>query len=234
MFPLKDDNPTSHVAWMTWLLVAANVAVFGWELRLQAVSGAAALTAFTRAFTFDPAALAAAPGSPTVWLTLMTAMFMHAGWFHLGGNMLYLAIFGNNIEDRLGPWRFLAFYVTCGVFASLAEALGTGFPHAEVLGASGAIAGVLGAYLLLFPRARVLTAVFVIFVIELARIPAWIVIGVWFVLQLGAGIASIGPGAAQTGVAYLAHVGGFIAGLILIAPAWMTDRNRRQFAGWRR
>ena len=233
MFPLRDENPTSRLTWMTWLLLAVNVAVFVWELRIQATGGAQALAAFTAAFSFDPAALAAAPGSPRVWLTLLTATFMHAGWVHLGGNMLYLGIFGNNVEDRLGPWRFLAFYVGCGLIASLAEAFGAGFPRAEMLGASGAIAGVLGAYLLLYPRARVVTAVFVIFIIELARIPAWIVIGVWFVLQLGAGIATIGPEAPQTGVAYLAHVGGFLAGMVLIAPAWFADRRRTRFAGWR-
>ncbi|HEY5517567.1 MAG TPA: rhomboid family intramembrane serine protease [Coriobacteriia bacterium] len=233
MFPLRDENPTARLTWMTWLLLAVNVAVFAWELRVQAAGGTQALAAFTASFSFDPAALAAAPGSPRVWLTLLTAMFMHAGWVHLGGNMLYLGIFGNNVEDRLGPWGFLGFYLACGLLASLAEAFGTGFPHAEMLGASGAIAGVLGAYLLLYPRARVVTAVFVIFIVELARIPAWIVIGVWFVLQLGAGIAAIGPGAAQTGVAYLAHVGGFLAGMVLIAPAWIVDRSKTRFAGWR-
>ncbi len=232
MLPLKDDIRTSRLTWMTWTLLAMNVAVFAWEVRIQLVEGAGALAAFTGAFAFDPAALAAAPFSPTVWLTVFTAMFLHAGWVHLGGNMLYLAIFGNNVEDRLGPWRFLAFYLACGVVATLAQAAGTGFPDTQVLGASGAIAGVLGAYLLLFPRARVVTAVFVIFIVELARVPAWIVIGVWFVLQLGAGVASVGPGAAQTGVAYLAHVGGFLAGMLLIAPAWLSDRRRKRFAGW--
>jgi membrane associated rhomboid family serine protease len=233
MFPLRDENPTSRVTWMTWALLAVNVAVFAWELRIQVTAGSEALAAFTASFAFDPAALAAAPGSPRVWLTLLTAMFMHAGWVHLGGNMLYLGIFGNNVEDRLGPWRFLAFYLACGLVASLAQAFGTGFPPGEVLGASGAIAGVLGAYLLLYPRARVVTAVFVIFIVELARIPAWIVIGVWFVLQLGAGIGTVGPGTPATGVAYLAHVGGFLAGMLLIAPAWLSDRGRTRFAGWR-
>jgi membrane associated rhomboid family serine protease len=218
---------------MVWLLVAANVAVFAWELRVQVTGGDAALTAFLGRFAFDPAALAAAPGSPRVWLTVLTAMFMHAGWVHLGGNMLYLAIFGNNVEDRLGPWRFLAFYLVCGLVASLAQAFGTGFPHSEVLGASGAIAGVLGAYLLLYPRTRVVTAVLIVFVVELARIPAWIVIGLWFLLQLAAGIGTVGPQTVSAGVAYLAHVGGFLMGMALIVPAWLADRERARFAGWR-
>jgi len=233
MFPLRDENPTSRFTWVTWVILAANVAVFGWELWIQATAGDKAFAAFVGAFTFNPAALAAAPLSPGVWLTMFTAMFMHAGWVHLGGNMLYLAIFGNNVEDRLGPWRFLAFYLACGVVAALAQSFATGFPAEPVLGASGAIAGVLGAYLLLYPRARVVTAVFVIFILELARIPAWIVIGVWFVLQLGAGIATIGPGQPASGVAYFAHVGGFLSGMLLIAPAWLADRSRTRFAGWR-
>ena len=233
MFPLRDENPTSHFIWMTWVLLAANVAVFARELWIQTVAGDKAFASFVGAFAFNPGALAAAPLSPAVWLTMFTAMFIHAGWFHIGGNMLYLAIFGNNVEDRLGPWRFLAFYLACGVVAALAQSFATGFPSEPVLGASGAIAGVLGAYLLLYPRARVVTAILVIFIIELARIPAWVVIGVWFVLQLGAGIATIGPGQPASGVAYFAHVGGFLAGLVLIGPAWFADRSRTRFAGWR-
>lgn len=233
MFPLKDQNPTSHFTWMTWLLLAANVGTFGYEVYLQTTVGDLALASFTQRLAFDPSALAASPTSPAVWLTVLTAMFLHAGWVHLGGNMLYLAIFGNNVEDRIGPWRFLVFYVACGIAASFAQALGTGFPHIQMLGASGAIAGVLGAYLLLFPRARVVTAVFIIFVLELALVPAWIVIGVWFLLQLGAGIASIGPAAPAGGVAYLAHVGGFLAGMVLIAPAWIADRRGNRAVTWR-
>lgn len=233
MFPLKDQNPTSRFTWMTWLLLAANVAAFGYEVYLQVTAGDAALASLTARLTFDPSALAASPTSSAVWLSIFTSMFLHAGWVHLGGNMLYLGIFGNNIEDRIGPWRFLAFYLACGAIASLVQAFGTGFPHAQVLGASGAIAGTLGAYLLLFPRARVVTAVFIVFILELALIPAWVVIGVWFVLQLGAGVATIGPSAPAAGVAYLAHVGGFLAGMALIAPAWIADRSRGRFVNWR-
>lgn len=233
MFPLKDQNPTSRLTWMTWLLVVANAGVFAYEIYLRITAGDAALAAFTARLTFDPSALAASPASPAVWLTVLTAMFLHAGWVHLGGNMLYLGIFGNNVEDRIGPWRFLAFYIACGIAATLVQAVGTGFPQIQMLGASGAVAGVLGAYLLLFPRARVVTAVFIVFVLEMALIPAWVVIGVWFILQLGAGVASIGPSAPATGVAYLAHVGGFLAGMALIAPAWIADRSRGRFVSWR-
>lgn len=234
MFPLKDENPTKRFAWMTWLILAVNVAVFLWELWLGAKGGDPAVSAFFSLWAFDPAALAASPLSPHVWLTVLTSMFMHAGWIHIGGNMLYFAIFANNIEDRVGPWRFLAFYLVCGVVAALAQAVGSGFASTVMVGASGAIAGVLGAYLLLFPRARVLTAIWVFIFIELARIPAWVLIVVWFVLQLASGLVAVGPAAtASSGVAYFAHVGGFLSGLALIAPAWIADRRRTRFVAWR-
>lgn len=234
MFPIKDENPTSRLTWMTWLILATNVAVFLWELWLGAHGGDAAVAAFATKWAFNPAALAASPLSPAVWLTIFTAMFLHAGWIHIGGNMLYLAIFANNVEDRLGPWWFLAFYLACGVVAALAQAAASGFSNQVMLGASGAIAGVLAAYLMLFPRARVLTAIWVLVFIELARIPAWILIAVWFLLQLASGVATVGPAAAAAGgVAYMAHVGGFLAGLALISPAWAKDRRRGRFVAWR-
>ncbi len=234
MFPLKDENPTSRTVLVTWLILAANVAAFLWELWLRANGGEAALAAFIRQWAFDPSALAASPLSPGVWLTVLSSMFLHSGWVHIGGNMLYLAIFANNIEDRLGPLRFLAFYLACGVAAALAQAAGSGFAPTPMLGASGAVAGVLGAYLLLFPRARILTAIWVFVFVELARLPAWMLIGLWFLIQLGSGLATIGPAAsAGGGVAYLAHVGGFLAGMALIAPAWLSARQRGRFIAWR-
>jgi len=233
VFPIKDENPTSRFAWMTWLLIVLNIGAFLWEVRLGAQGGSAAITAFVSAHSFDPSALAASPFSPRVWLTILTSMFLHAGWVHIGGNMLYLAIFGNNVEDRLGPWTFLAFYIACGIVAALAQAAGSAFAPSLMLGASGAVAGVLAAYLLLFPHARVLTAVWVFIFVELARIPAWVLIVVWFLLQLASGLGTIGPATAQSeGVAYLAHVGGFLAGLALITPAWLADRGRGRFVAW--
>lgn len=233
MFPLRDENPTTRITWMTWLLVGANVAVFAYEVYLRYAGGEAPLEVFVSRWAFDPARLAAAPTSPGVWLTVLTAMFLHAGWIHVGGNMLYLWIFGNNVEDRFGPWRFLAFYLACGVAATLAQTVATGPIDVANLGASGAVAGVLGAYLILYPRARVLTAVFIVIVVELTLVPAWVVIMVWFVIQLGAGIASIGPAAALGGVAYVAHVGGFAAGIGLTLPVWLSDRRRGRFVAWR-
>ncbi|HEY5467723.1 MAG TPA: rhomboid family intramembrane serine protease [Coriobacteriia bacterium] len=233
MFPLKDENPTSRTAWMTWLILATNVAVFGWELWLKSRGGDAALTSFMSTWAFDPSALAASPLSPGVWLTVLTSMFLHSGWVHIGGNMLYLAIFANNVEGRIGPLWFLAFYLCCGAVAALVQAAGSGFAPVLMLGASGAIAGVLGAYLLLFPRARVLTAIWVVIFVEFARLPAWVLIGLWFLVQLGSGLASLDPSViANGGVAYLAHVGGFLAGMALITPVWLTARRRR-FVAWR-
>lgn len=232
MFPLKDENPTSRTTWMTWLLVAINVAVFAFEVYVSVARGDAAFSAFVTRWAFDASALAAAPASPAVWLTILTSMFLHAGWVHAGGNMLYLAIFGNNIEDRIGPWRFLAFYLACGVAAALAQAAGWGFDGGLMVGASGAIAGTLGAYLLLFPRARVLTAIWVFVFVELARVPAWLLIAVWFLLQLGSSLATLGPAASASGVAYLAHVGGFLMGMVLVLPVVLTRGQRRRQA-WR-
>ena len=233
MFPLKDENPTSRLTWMTWTIIGLNVAVFAYELYLQATAGAGALDAFYLTWAFDPAHLASSAGSPAVWVTVFTAMFLHAGWLHIGGNMLYLWIFGNNVEDRMGPWWFLGFYLVCGVVATIAQTVASGFADVPTLGASGAIAGVLGAYLLLFPRARVLTAIFIIVFFEVALIPAWVVIVVWFVLQLGSGIATVGPASAGGGVAYFAHVGGFVCGVLLALPLWFASRRRAAFTAWR-
>ncbi len=234
MFPLRDENPTRRVAWMNWLLIGANVAAFAYELSLQYGHGSAALGRFIDRWAFDPALLRGAPGSPAVWLTIVTAMFLHAGWLHIGGNMLYLWIFGDNIEDRLGPWRYLAFYLACGVIAALCQAVASGWASVPTLGASGAIAGVHGAYLLLYPRAKVLTAILIVVFIELALLSAWVVIVLWFAIQFANGIATIGPAAAQTaGVAYFAHVGGFLTGAALIVPAWLGGRGRNRFVAWR-
>jgi membrane associated rhomboid family serine protease len=232
MFPLRDENPTSRVTWMTWLLIAANLGMFGYMVWLAVTSGPSALNAFVAANAFVPARFLAAPFSLREWATVLTAMFMHGGWLHIGGNMLYLWIFGNNVEDRLGPLLFLGFYLACGTVATFAQAFaapGTDLPN---LGASGAIAGVLGAYLLLFPRARVVTAILIVFVIELTALPAWVLIGIWFVMQLGSGLGSLGA-ATSGGVAYFAHLGGFATGLALIAPEWWRGRKATRFVDWR-
>jgi len=202
MFPIGDDNTSRRtVPLVTYALIALNVLFFFVEL-----TGG---DAFIGEWAFVPARFLANPLGDT--LTLFTSMFMHAGWVHLGGNMLYLWIFGDNVEDRFGHIKFTIFYLLCGLaatFAQLAFSLESNVPN---LGASGAIAGVLGAYILLFPqgKVRVLQGQRVI------QVPALIVIGLWIVLQLFSGIGSIASTAQSGGVAYMAHIGGFVAGFAL-------------------
>jgi len=231
MIPLRDDNPTRRLPWLTLLILFANVAVFVYQLTLEP----AALEAFWMRWAVVPARLLANPLAPAEAVTLVTAMFLHAGWFHLIGNMLYLWIFGNNVEDRFGPPGFLGFYLACGVLATVAQMLVVPDSTLPNLGASGAIAGILAAYLLLYPGARVVTIIPVFFFIEIARVPAYLVIGFWFVLQLGNGLASLGGALAGVGgTAWFAHIGGFVAGLVLAAPvAWSSRRRRtRQGRSW--
>lgn len=202
MFPIGDDNSGRRlVPYVTYTLIALNVLFFLVEL----IGG----DVFIETWAFVPARFMADPGGD--FLTLFTSMFMHAGWVHIGGNMLYLWIFGDNVEDRFGHLRYLVFYLICGIaatFAQLAFSLGSGVPN---LGASGAIAGVLGAYLLLFPKRQVT----VLLGYGVTRMPALVVIGFWIVLQFFNGIGSIVVSTDTGGVAYMAHIGGFIAGLVL-------------------
>ena len=204
MFPIGDDNSTRRTfPVVTLTLIAINVAVFFLELQRGET--------FIRDWAFIPARFSENP--PADAITLLSAMFMHGGWLHLGGNMLYLWIFGDNVEDRFGSVRFLLFYLAAGFAATFAQyAVNTGSAIPNV-GASGAIAGVLGAYLLMFPRARV----DVLLGRQVVTMPAFIVLGFWVVLQFVSGVGSIAD-TAQTetgGVAYMAHVGGFVAGLAL-------------------
>jgi len=202
MIPIGDDDSTRRtVPLVTYGLIALNVLFFVVEL-----TGS---DAFIEKWAFVPSRFLANPFAD--FLTLFTAMFMHAGWLHLGGNMLYLWIFGDNVEDRFGHVKFIIFYLICGLvatFAQLAFSIGSNVPN---LGASGAIAGVLGAYILLFPKSsvRVLQGTRVI------QVSALIVIGIWIVLQFFSGIGSIVSTTQTGGVAYMAHIGGFVAGFLL-------------------
>jgi membrane associated rhomboid family serine protease len=202
MFPIGDDNSARRTfPVVTYALIALNVLFFFVEL-----SGG---DPFIEKWAFVPSRFLANPFGD--FLTVFTAMFMHAGWVHLGGNMLYLWIFGDNVEDRFGHLKFIIFYLLCGIaatFAQLAFSAGSSVPN---LGASGAIAGVLGAYLILFPQGRVN----VLLGGRVMPMPALIVIGLWIVLQFFSGIGSISNTADTGGVAYMAHIGGFIAGLVL-------------------
>ena len=212
MIPLRDVNPTQRLPLVTLLLIAANGLVFLYELMMQ---GQGQLQLFLQQWALTPARLLGDFSAGSI--TLLTAMFLHGGWMHLIGNMLYLWIFGDNIEDQLGPLRFLAFYLLCGLGAAAAQIAVDPTSSVPMLGASGAIAGVLGGYLILFPRARVLTLVPLILFYRLIEVPAVLVLGFWFVLQLLNGAAALATVQMQTGgEAFYAHIGGFVAGLVLI------------------
>jgi membrane associated rhomboid family serine protease len=202
MLPIGDDNSARRtVPTVTYALIVLNVLFFFLEL----ASG----EAFIQKWAFVPSRFLANPGAD--FLTLFTSMFMHAGWVHLGGNMLYLWIFGDNVEDRFGHIKYLIFYVLCGLaatFAQLAFNMGSDIPN---LGASGAIAGVLGSYIFMFPQQRVK----VLLGNSITTVSALIVIGGWIVLQFFSGVASISNTADTGGVAFLAHIGGFVAGFLL-------------------
>ena len=214
MIPLHDDNPTKIFPILTIVFIVICTLVFFWEASLgpamqQAVFTYGAIPAVVVGGKFMPPQVDAIPA----WMTVFTSMFMHGGWMHLIGNMLYLWIFGNNVEDAMGHVRFIIFYLLCGVLAFLAHAMGDTASQIPTVGASGAISGVLGAYLLLHPRARVLVAIPFGFIIHTTRLPAGVVLGFWFVLQLINSAASSGG---QGGVAWGAHIGGFVAGMALI------------------
>lgn len=236
MIPLHDDNPTQLTPIVTMTFIAVCVAVFLYQAELPQEAtevfafqyGAIPAVIFGHASLPDEAR-AAFPAT----LTLITSMFLHGGWMHLLGNMLYLWIFGNNIEDAMGHAKFVVFYVLSGILAALSHALTDPSSPIPMVGASGAISAVLGAYLLLFPRAHVLV---LLPGIGMTRVPAGIVLGMWFVTQLISGGMSVGS--TGGGVAFFAHIGGFIAGMALIglfkrhdvrffAPAGSTWDDRR-------
>ncbi|MBN1136159.1 MAG: rhomboid family intramembrane serine protease [Anaerolineae bacterium] len=202
MFPIGDDNSSRRtVPLVTYALIALNVLFFIVEL-----TGG---DAFIEKWAFVPSRFLANPLGDS--LTLFTCMFMHAGWLHLGGNMLYLWIFGDNVEDRFGHIKFTIFYLLCGLAATLAQLAFSLKSDVPNLGASGAIAGVLGAYILLFPKGNVK----VLLGQQVVQVPALIVIGLWIVLQFFSGVGSIADTAQTGGVAYMAHIGGFVAGFVL-------------------
>ncbi len=215
MFPLHDDNPTTRTPFVTVGLIVACSFAFLWQLALGEQGGWRAVVSLgvIPAVLVGGRELAPELALVPAEATVLTSMFLHGGWMHLIGNMLYLWIFGNNIEDSMGHVRFIAFYLLCGAAAAFAQVLPDPASTVPMIGASGAISGVLGAYLLLYPKARVLVLVFLGFFVTTVRIPAMYVLGFWFVLQFF-NAAVTDPG--QGGVAWWAHVGGFVAGAALI------------------
>jgi len=230
MIPLRDANPTRRTPYVTLSLIVACFIVFAWELGILASGGDAALEDFINHWGVATADLTAACARGDYISqqtgTLVTSQFLHGGWFHLLGNMLYLWIFGNNVEDRFGRAGFLGFYLLGGALAGLTQVAIDPTSTVATIGASGAIAATLGAYFVLFPRARVTSLVFLGFFYQLIDVPAVLVLGFWFVLQLIDGLASLGV--VQTGgVAFFAHIGGFVVGALLAKVIVTVGARRR-------
>jgi membrane associated rhomboid family serine protease len=222
MFPIRDHNPSGRRPYVTYALMALNIGVFLSYVGLMADEQA--LGNFYYNYALLPARLSAGEG----YAGLLTSMFLHGGWMHLAGNMLFLWIFGDNVEDEMGHIPYLLFYLACGVAAGLGQVITEPLSWVPMVGASGAIAGVMGGYLLLFPRAKVdILVIFIVF-FRIFPIPAWVMLGLWFGLQF---IGGIGATPGTGGVAYWAHAGGFIAGLVLTLPVWL---RRGGFAFWSR
>ncbi|HUP49442.1 MAG TPA: rhomboid family intramembrane serine protease [Thermoanaerobaculia bacterium] len=224
MLPLSDHNPRQTVPFVTYSLVVLNIVAFLWELSLGPN-----LPRVLYSVAFIPRNFFMSGDWGHGIFTMFFSMFLHGGLVHIGSNMLYLWIFGDNIEDRLGHVRYIVFYFACGVIATLAHAFFNPMSSIPAIGASGAIAGVLGAYLILFPHARVTTLIPIFFVIAIRQVPAVLILGLWFVLQLFSGVGSLGVTDAQDvgGVAYFAHIGGFVAGMLLIVLMGGRSRPRR-------
>ncbi len=230
MIPLRDANPTRRTPVVTIGLVAACLIAFACELGLQVNGGDEALDAFITTWGVVPADLTAAWASSgflsVETLTLITSQFLHGGWLHLAGNLLFLWIFANNIEDSLRRLAFLLFYLGGGAAAGLTQVAIDPASTIPMIGASGAIAAVLGGYLVLYPRARITSLVFLGFFYQLIDVPAIVVLGFWFVLQLIDGLASLGVAGAQGGVAFFAHIGGFVAGVVAARLLLLVRRRR--------
>ena len=216
MFPVSDVIPSRTVPFITVGLIVANSLVFLYMLALPG----AMREGFVAAYAVVPA-----------WFslpTLVTSQFLHAGWMHIIGNMLYLWIFGDNVEDRLGHVRYLLFYLGAGAVAAILQVLINPFSSVPMLGASGAIAGVMGAYFVLYPQSRVLTAIFIVIFFDVVEIPAVFFLGIWFLMQLLSGVGSLGvSNAAGGGTAFWAHVGGFVVGVAIGLVLRVRDRRWR-------
>ena len=219
MIPLRDIIPSRTTPYVTISLISLNVLVFLYELSIGR-----AVDAFTLYFGLVPAAFS--------WVTVFTSMFLHGGLLHVAGNMLYLWIFGDNVEDRMGHGRFLVFYLLCGVAAALAQTITAPDSVVPMVGASGAIAGVMGAYFVLYPKSRIVTLIPLFFFFQVIEVPAILFLGIWFVMQFLSGVGSIvttAGGGPAGGVAFWAHVAGFVAG---ISGVIVFRRPERQRVEW--
>jgi membrane associated rhomboid family serine protease len=234
VIPLRDRNPTRRTPVVTIGLIAACFVAFAIELSVTATGGDRALERFFQEWGAVPAEITRALEQGDYFsraiLGMFTSMFLHGGWLHILGNMLFLWIFGNNVEDRMGRIPFLLFYLVGGIAAALTQVVIDPRSQVPLVGASGAIAATLGAYIVLFPGARILSLVFLGFFYQLLEVPAIIMLGFWFVLQLISGVGSLGGDTAQGGVAFFAHIGGFalgvVVGLLLRVVGAGTARGR--------
>jgi len=239
VIPLRDANPVRRRPIVTYAIIALCCLAFGLELWIQASDGERGLERFFLTYGLVPGDLTGDAGTGVggperAIVALFAHLFLHGGWLHLVGNMLYLWIFGNNIEDRFGRFGFLGFYLIGGLTAALSQVWIDPGSTTPLIGASGAIAAVLGAYLVLYPRARVLSLVFLGFFYQLLNVPAVIVLGLWFVLQLLSGVGSLGA-SADGGVAFFAHIGGFVVGLAVgLLVRTVGRRGRRAGQPWGR
>jgi len=220
MFPIRDHNPSARTPYVTWMLIAINAVVF-----LSYFPSLGGQERLLMSFYSDWALVPSEASQGRDLHTILTSMFLHGGWMHIIGNMVFLYVFGDNLEDQMGHLGYLFFYLACGVAAAFAQMAADPSSSVPMVGASGAIAGVMGGYLLLFPRARVDVALIVFVIIKVITVPAWLMLGFWFGLQLVNGAVT---GTAGGGVAYWAHAGGFVAGVVLVLPAWL----RRGGAGF--
>lgn len=212
MFPIRDHNPSQTTPYVTYLLIVINVAVYLYGLAV--VGNGVALNRFYFDFAMIPARISGGEN----YLSFVSSQFIHAGFLHLAGNMLFLWIFGDNMEDKMGHLPFLTFYLLAGVGATFAQYWSGPMSQVATIGASGAIAGVMGGYLLMFPKAKVDILLILIVYFKVFPIPSWIMLGLWFVLQIFGGVGSDPDGG---GVAYWAHAGGFIFGFIMTLPLWI-------------
>ena len=218
MFPISDVIPSRTTPFITIGLILLNAIAFLYELQLDDFQ----LEAMVRWYGVVPAAFA--------WTDVLSSMFLHAGWLHFLGNMLYLWIFGDNVEDRFGHFGFLLFYLACGALAAVSQVFVHPNSMVPMVGASGAIAGVMGAYFVLYPHSRVLAVVFIVLFLDIVEIPAIFFLGFWFLMQLFSGVGSV-VDAAGGGVAFMAHIGGFLAGVIGGLVMRSRDTSREEY--WR-
>jgi membrane associated rhomboid family serine protease len=215
MIPLRDSNPSRTIPFVTYFLIVVNVAAFLYEFSLGR-----GMAKFIFHYGLVPSAFLSHVQmlhvGPTTFIPIFSSMFLHGGWMHLIGNMLFLYIFGDNVEDRFGHFKYLIFYFIAGISAAATQIYM--FPTSEMpmVGASGAIAGVLGAYVFMYPTAKILTLVPIIFFFQIIELPAFLFLGFWFALQIISGMFALGIGADAGGVAWWAHIGGFVAGAVFV------------------